>query len=242
MRNTLLMTSSISVDKNMKFHNHIPEKDRLKQYISAVVFYIMESNFTDIVFVDWSWYDLNNLNFLKELASRFDKKIELLSFNNDQKQVVIHWKWYWENKIIEYALDNSDVLNKNDIFYKVTWRYIVKNINNIVKNEKNNRNVFFKISFLWKFGWMCNTAFFKCGLSEFQKNLWWVGENVYDEKWVYLEHIYFNAIKNNDFKVKCFKELPVFHWKAWWDWRDIDLNKRWTIIREICNKIWLYNI
>ena len=239
MWDVLLMTAAIAVDKKMLYHLHISEDERLRQYLDTLIFYITKSNFSDIVFVDWSWYKVNDLNYLVKLAKIYNKNLEILWFTNDWDKVVSKWKWYWENKIIEYAIKNSKLIDNHDTFFKVTWRYTVKNINEIVLNEKNRDNCFFKW-YYWKF--YCNTAFFKVSKIFFQKYLFWIWELVNDKEWIYLEHIYYDVLKKERKQISCFKVLPIMHWVSWWSWKKLDQNPIVLLIIKILSKFWFFKI
>ena len=241
MNNILVMTASIKVNKDMAYHLHIPENERLKQYIDALIFYITESNFSDIIFADWSWYDMNQLKFLDNLAKIYGKKLELLSLKNDESLVVRYWKGYWESKILELVINNSKIIKNYKEFFKVTWRYVVKNINKILINEKDKWNCFFKWYYMnWKS--FCNTAFFKVEKEFFNKVLYWAWNNVNDKEWTYLEHIYLNILKKYSNKISWFKELPIFHWASGGNWKKIDLNSIILIIYKSLNKLWFFNL
>lgn len=240
MKNCLIMTSSIIVDKRMPYHLHVNVNERIRQYIDALIFYIVKSNFSDIVFCDWSWFPLQEFDFLYKLSTIYNKNLEFLSFNNNQEKVVKKWKWYWEGKIIEYALDNSKLLKNQETFYKVTGRYIVENINDII-NRSSHTNYFCKITtFNNK---VCNTAFFKSSKDFYNTALRWAWNKVYDKWGIYLEHIYMKILKNHKKEIHCFKEMPYFIWVSWTDWTGITPNKLIFKIGELCNRIlWLYKI
>ena len=241
MDDVLLMTAHIKVNKNMPYHLHIQENERLREYIDALIFYIIESKFSDIVFVDWSWYDMNQLEFLEDLAKIYNKKLELLSFKNDESLVVKYWKGYWENMILEFAINNSKIIKNNKSFFKVTWRYIVKNINKILINEKDKGNCFFKWRYInWKT--FCNTAFFKVEKDFFDKILYWAWNNVNDKEWIYLEHVYLKILKKYSNKISWFKELPIFHWNLGGSWKKLDTNPIILIIVKLFNKLWFFNL
>ncbi len=222
-KDILLMTSAIKVDKRMLYHKHIPENERLREYIESILYYIIKSNFSDIVFIDWSGFDLSILSFLNNIASIYNKKIELLSFKYDTDTVINKGKWYWENIILEYGVNNSTLLNNYTSFYKVTWRYKVKNINSILKKHEKKNNIFIK-----NLNSTCNTAFFKVEKKTFKKYFVWAGERVSDRDNVYLEHVYYDIIKKENFWVQSFSELPYLSGISWGG-RSLDNNLKYTV-------------
>ncbi len=242
MDNILIMTWSIKVNKNMPFHRHIPLEERLKQYIDTIIFYITKSNFWEIVYCDWNWFDIKQLSFLKDLAYIYGKTLELISFDNDQNLVVEKWKWYGENKIIEYVTDNSELIKNHKCFYKITGRYIVKNINNIIKNEEKKENIFFLSPFRKP---SLATSFFKCNKNLFKKQLYGLWEYVNDKEWYYLENIYYRTLKEYkdkwDWKIECFKELPEFT-GFMWSWVKLDTNILLKPVKYFLNKIHMFSL
>lgn len=243
----LLMTWSILVDKNLKFHHHIKSNERLREYMDAFLFYIKESNFMNIVYVDWNDYPVDRLSFLMDLWSIYWKKVELISFKNNQSKIVEKWKWWWDQTIIEYAINNSELLSWCTNFYKVTWRYIVKNINDILRKNIEHDNVFnllmirknyFKNRFV-------NTAFFKVNRNFFIENLWWCWDLVNDKKWIYLEKIYFDKLISYSVigVVNDFLWFPEFSGKAWSTWKNMEIKWIFSLmIRKIFSYFGFYNI
>jgi len=237
--NTLLLTSAISVDEKMFGHKTIPQGIRVQQYVDTLIFYITKSFFTHIVFCDGTNYDMVNINFLQNLAKIYNKKIEFLSFQQDISLVLSKGKWYGENKIIEYAVQNSQFIVDSHSRYKITGRYIILNINKIIAYEEDIHNAFFRTSLLDRQN--CNTAFFKTTTPFFVDHLQWAGEEVNDMRWKYnyLEHIYYRRLSWKG--IACFHELPQFDWVAWW-WWSLKLSLLLTITKEMLNKVWLHRL
>lgn len=243
---TLLMTWSIYVNKNLKFHHHIPVNERLIEYLDSLLFYITKTNFKKIIFIDWNDYPINNLSFITDIWKIYWKKIEILSFKNDQNNVVDKWKWWWEQAIIEFAIKNSKLLSENKPFYKVTWRYIVNNINDILEASKWI-DVIFNILMMNKLinkNHYVNTAFFKVTKKFFLDYLWWCWEFVNDNKWDILEKIYFNRlVKIPNMKINSFNKVPEFYWKASNSWKPLERTSIVTLlIRKLLLSLNLYNI
>lgn len=143
----LIMTSAIRPPKWMPFHKAIEEKERIKQYLDAILFYLTKSDFESIVFVDGSGIESDFFYFLFPIADFYNKKFEMLSFENDPILLKSKWKGYGENNILKFAIENSALLKNYKCFYKVTGRYLIKNINQILKNEEMNENVFLGLQF-----------------------------------------------------------------------------------------------
>jgi len=239
-KNCLLMTSSINVDKRMPYHLHINNNERIKQYLDAILFYVTKSEFSDIIFCDWSWYPINKFRYLVGLARIYWKRFEILWFKNDQDEVVKRGKGYGEGKIIEYALHHSLLLKENNCFFKVTGRYIVKNINRIIRNESDKENIFFRISACDKE--TCNTAFFKVNKEFFNRYLYWAWDKVNDTNGVYFEHIYMKILKKHKKEISSFKELPVFSWVSGTNWKWLEPSWISILIGNFFNLLWFHRI
>lgn len=234
----LVMTGSIMVPNWLINHKVIWYTERYRQYIKAITYYIVFSDFYDIVFVDGNEFDMKKMKYLEELAKEYWKNLELISFKNNQDLILKKWKGYWEHKILEYFIKHSTLLKKHKSFFKVTGRYIIKNINKILLNEKGKETCFFRWYGGWKFH--CNTAFFKCSVDFFDDFLIWLAEEVDEKKWILLEHVYYNKLKEIKFKSR-FRELPIFSWQ-FWIWGKLDRWKVSILIKNILNMLWFFNM
>lgn len=91
---------------------------------------------------------------------------------------------------LKYAIENSKFINSNKVFYKVTGRLFVENINLMIKKDSNINNCFY--TDVWN-STSVNT-FFKCDASFFKMYL----ENSYlevnDSQGRFLEFIYFDIL------------------------------------------------
>ena len=112
----LIMTSAIRPPKWMPFHKAIEEKERIKQYLDAILFYLTKSDFESIVFVDGSGIESDFFYFLFPIADFYNKKFEMLSFENDPILLKSKWKGYGENNILKFAIENSALLKNYKCF------------------------------------------------------------------------------------------------------------------------------
>lgn len=132
MKNILLLTSTIKPNANQPNLVMTNPQERLVEYRNAMVFYteaIKEGVIDGIVFVDNSGFDLKNLS--TEFPS---KNIEWISFYGLDYPSSYH-RGYGEFKLIDYAFANSIVLkglNESDRIWKVTGRYIIKNLKKVI--------------------------------------------------------------------------------------------------------------
>lgn len=160
MYNLLLMTSTIN-SINIQ-NNYEKIKERTEQYIEAIKYYLQIDNINWIVFIDSNKFDFElseEFNKIKIYAKSVWKDIEFLSFEQDSEKIKETNYWYWEFQTLEFFQHNSKLLLKTDSFYKVTWRYIINNIYDIIKKSENLDNLVYKFWILDFFTLM--TVFFK---------------------------------------------------------------------------------
>lgn len=115
---------------------------RKKQYISALYFYLEQTNLP-IVFVENTGNDFS-LEFKHYVNNR---RLEYISFNgNDYDRSL--GKGYGEAIIIQYALRNSKLLTNAEYVIKITGRVKIININEIVDSKLLAFNNVVRCSFL----------------------------------------------------------------------------------------------
>jgi len=135
-KNILIITATIEPLIDAPNLSRVDVSERMGDYKKALLFYVhcLEVGVINkIVFVDNSNYDLN---FLKKIISESNsnKDVEFISyFGLDYPSG--YGRGYGEFKLIEYAMMNSSFINAASNFdniWKVTGRYIVKNLNSLV--------------------------------------------------------------------------------------------------------------
>ena len=122
----LLLTGCIN-PAGMSYTTLNNPEERKKQYVDAIYFYLSKTNYP-IVFSENSGIDISYL-FQDYIRSG---RLEVLSFcgNQDKKR----GKGYGECEIIEYALQNSKLINSSigERIIKITGRLKIKNIKMII--------------------------------------------------------------------------------------------------------------
>ena len=128
----LLLTATVKPNANQPNLKMTNPQERLEDYKRAMVFYddaLKKGVIDGIVFVDNSGFDL------KILSSDFpSKNIEWISFYGLDYPSSYH-RGYGEFKLIDYAFANSTTLkklNESDKVWKVTGRYIIKNLRRVI--------------------------------------------------------------------------------------------------------------
>lgn len=153
--NILLITSTIAPDSGVLSLKRINVKDRLDDYKKAFSFYcdqLKKNIFSNIVYVDNSGYDLDELKKISN-EKNVQSKIEFISYKSNIN--CSNNRFYLEINLIEYFYQNSKIIKENIscTIWKVTGRYLIKNISSIIIKSKikkydfyiNNRNYPYKI-------------------------------------------------------------------------------------------------
>lgn len=147
--NILLLTATIKPNTNQPGLVISDEKERLAQYIHALEYYIHAKScgYIDaIVFVDNSGYDVTGI---KQKYERED--VEIISFYGLDYPEDYH-RGYGEMTLIVNAYENSRLLQQvteRDHVWKITGRYKIKNINNVIRFSDTNFDVLCKLTKNW---------------------------------------------------------------------------------------------
>ena len=122
----LLLTGCIN-PAGMSYTTLINPEERKKQYVDAIHFYLSKTNYP-IVFSENSGIDISYC-FHDDIKSG---RLEVLCFHGNQDKT--RGKGYGECEIIQYALDNSQIIRKrkDQRIAKITGRLIIKNIKRII--------------------------------------------------------------------------------------------------------------
>ena len=180
-------------------------EERQKDYFYSILYYIIYSNFKNIVFCENSNYEFwNFITILKQLAKYYNKNLEIIQFQWNIDKVLDSHYWYWEWEITNYALENSKILQKSTGRYKITWRYIVENINDIIKFHKNDKNLFFRFVTYSLFS--LNTMIFKISKKDYNKYLKDINNKLTSK--ILLETLYYKTLKNTDINIWQLKVKP----------------------------------
>lgn len=249
MTNTLLLTGTITPSSKIenKSTNDLNIENRKKDYIRALLYYITQSHFENIVFCENSNTDIEEFKSIKNIAKKFNKNLEILTFSWNVDLAIKYWYWAWESEIFDYFFENSKLLKDSDSFYKITWRYILRDINNIIKNTENIWNYFHK-QWLFMTQFTLSTAFFKISKSNYKKYLYKKQIELYKEidKKDYKNEIYFKnhfplervwycLLRNELLEIKQTFSFPIFYEYP-------KINSHWfnNNFRDLIYKIYCY--
>lgn len=164
----LLITGCVFPDNKQRFLVLTDHKERYRQYIDSIKFYILNSDFKNIIFCDNSKCMYDKTSKLYELAEKNGKKFEWISFEGDSQKVVTVGKGYGEGEIIEYAINNSILLKTVASFAKVTGRLKISNIRKITQNVQCKKN-YFNLDIYRAKG--IDTRFYVCDIEFYNKYL-----------------------------------------------------------------------
>lgn len=134
MRNSfcILLTATIEPN-NMTFTRRADPKIRERDYIEAIA-KLCKSTDLPIVFVENSGYDLSKINqaFLDNCRSRF----ELIRADKPDPALAYRGKGYGEYALISDALDRSLIMKDCTHIIKITGRYTIVNLKEIIEPLK----------------------------------------------------------------------------------------------------------
>lgn len=196
MKKILLITGCIAPNKNAIFLKVRDSNSRLEQYIKTLNRAFKKTNFDIVIFCENSNFKYNFSN----LTKKSKKKFEYLCFQGDFEKSNAYGKGYGKGEIISHALNNSKYLKNSESFY----RLIVENINDVLKNSKNNKNYFLNDLFCAN---TLDTKFYKIKKNNYIKYFNNTYKIVRDKEKYILENAFFDAFKSN--KINFFNRYPI---------------------------------
>lgn len=121
----LLLTACVNPGNVPYVARRDPDK-RLNDYINSLKYWLHLPSIMNIVFCENSGFDLSDIQEAIRINNPYHKKVEALSFYG-QPVHPEYGKGYGEMKIINYALEHSNIIKESNIVLKVTGRLIVAN-------------------------------------------------------------------------------------------------------------------
>jgi len=136
MRNIALITSTIAPDPGVVGLQRKNVIDRLDDYIKGLTFYcecLNQDVFQKLVYVDNSGYQLDDLVGIVN-DKQVSPRVEFISYKSTDSPR--NGRFYLELNLINHAMNTSSFLNedRDSIIWKVTGRYLIKNIGNIISH------------------------------------------------------------------------------------------------------------
>lgn len=205
-RQTVLLTGTIDSSVYENVGNLITDcTTRLKQYELAIERYILESVFTDIVFIENSNYPFEKQKYIV-LAEKYGKRFEFVQGKVCKEDVIKYGKSFGDAYLIYEALEKSALLKECDYFYKITGRIFLKNSKQICKTSKKYRNEFIIYRGL---GW-CLTNIFKVNKDDYKKYLLDIWKDCDESKVNDIEISFYRRLISTGMELKSFETYPYF--------------------------------
>ena len=134
VRQVLLLTATISPPAGMPSLARTDPVQRLQDYTQALHFYLSIAGpvFDGIVFAENSESDLTSLRRLASALGRH--QIEFVS-SRGLDYPLSHGRGYGEFKLVDHAMREAQLLQGSVIVWKCTGRYIVRNIEALVRSR-----------------------------------------------------------------------------------------------------------
>ena len=141
-RNVLLLTATITPLAGIPLLARTDPKLRLQDYKTALSFYINQlgSCFDAIIFAENSNSDISSLRSLVANKQSLDQ-VEFISFYG-LDYLPSYGRGYGEFRLIDYAIVNSKLITNDDVVWKVTGRYVIENICELVASRPANADIY----------------------------------------------------------------------------------------------------
>jgi hypothetical protein len=190
----LLLTGTISV--NAIFTKHNNSYERRSEYLKSLKFY---SNFSKIFFLENSGYDFS-------LDKDFLEIDNVIYYQHPKSKAYTKGKGYQEFEMIDGWLKKNS--NKSHAFIKISGRYLIENIDKIIKICKEDkqstiiieRNIFAKKIAL--------TDIFYVTTDYYLNNISGLYRKCNDKKGIYIEHVIRDIVDKNK-EAKVFRNYPL---------------------------------
>lgn len=201
----LIVTGTICPDNNVPQLVLKNRDERLVQYNKSIEKLLNSKKVKKVIFCDNSnqHIDITKLNKLAKLTS---KEFEYITFNGDIDRIIDQGKGYGEGEIINHILEKSTIIRDEDYFFKITGRLFVDNIDKIIEKVDKEYSYFNKTSISHN----CNsidTRFYGVRICDYNKYLRYAYKKVSDRQGKYLEHVFFDIVKNSDMSRR---NIPLF--------------------------------
>ena len=139
----ILLTTTVNTQNHISWLKQRNAKEREKMYINIINLWLSKTNFK-IVVVENSGHNFNIKN----------ERLELISFTYPKKDKNIldkmEAKGQHEMYSISYACKNSTFINNCNYVIKITGRYFIPSLENILNKNLNDKINFIRQSTIWR--------------------------------------------------------------------------------------------
>lgn len=224
----ILITGTIVPNSNFVANSN--SDIRRKEYLDNLIYYSNEFKNYDIYFLENSNYDFLNDNEYQKLFN--NKYIHLIKFPLSDK--VNEGKGYQEFNMLDQAIEQ--LKNKYENFVKITGRYKVLNLNNLIENNSKDftADSHKKLKVTETNVFIVKTTFY----IKYLKNKY---THANDANNVFIEHVVYDTISQNNLwkNVSIFKTNPLIKGTSGSYGGTLNRNKYKMMIRNIERKILL---
>lgn len=241
--NTLVITGSIDISQfEIPFTEIKNLNDRLNQYLYSLEYAIINYKAVkNIIFCDNTNYEYN-YEPLYKIAETNNKNLEVLSFLGDYESIQKRGKGYGEGEIIEYILNNSQLIKSWDCFYKLTGRLIVSNMDEIIFKSTDDNIFIYQPKQLTRLRKNhIETFFYKVNSNFYNSNLRTSYKEVSDSDDYFLEHVFYDKLENSSLAIKSFYKYPLIVGKSGSTGKNYDLSTFSRIKENIFIKLGIHN-
>jgi len=245
----LLMTATITPPKNCPDLARVNPDLRMNDYYESLKYYLeIPSQLMDrIIFAENSDTDLTPLKEVLKFNSQ-NKKVEFISFPNGNDFPPEYGKGYGEMLLIDYALDNSKIINEDDIIWKATGRLILSNLPSLIQKTPQNYDLYCDLHNDYDFLGLVHffdPRFYSFSLKGYDL---YFRPHTNNLKKAHIEHYFYNVIKKDIYNnriITRFKQVPLIKGfigssnQDYWSLNKKIQRKGQQIIRTIAPWFWL---
>ena len=179
---------------------------RLRQYSSAIIYFIEKSDFKDIVFVENSNYEFETYPY-EYLARLYGKRFEFLRRVNPQTEALSYkGKSFGEADLIDFAMKNSKLILDHDVIYKITGRCTLLNDASILYSISSENEFLVSNRRKWLY-----TYFFKIKKEDYFSLFSPLRDEMDDSTQHNIERLWYKAVQDNHIKYTSFYKMPRVH-------------------------------
>lgn len=236
----ICLTATIHPKTQKDYKASIDISLRMKEYISNVFFLLTDSPFERIVLCDNSNFSHEIFSLLVHFAKLLGKEFEYITFQWNNSLLEQRWRGAWEQEILEYFYSHSHLLKNETSFYKLTGRYRVVNIREVVACSGNRENIFFYMSPWHR---RVSTAFFRVSKTVFQNHLSGVTSEIDDNQGedFQIEWVYTRKVKNIRERISAPQKLPIFLANTGSGYK-LRPNILKDSLKDILSSLWFYSV
>lgn len=208
----LVITSCIKVDEKTPFVTIRSESDRIKEYVSTILWAVDTKYFDKIIFCDNSNVDFESISEMQNIKNKCNerkKSLELYSFQGNREMINKKGKGYGEAEILEHVWEVSKTIRSEKFFYKITGRLTINNIDQLRIGKYKTTTFRFDV-----LGENVDTRFYQLMTEDYKNYFVKAYTEVDDYKGRYLEYVYYDILTKNKIKYGRFNREIEYRGKS----------------------------